>query len=232
MALKKQPPGEKPRAKPIHFAYTGTPKGTQWEAYIAGPCWWGQCHSKGKTKPCLEWLTDGALECPYCATIAPPEETGYLPLWRSMDGKPVCVIVHELSRESVDAHTLHTRVMIGRGVDPTDGVYVIRAMKPGAIFATSMREKMAEADITRSLLSIWKLPALTEWYYRQHGLESLGCHTPKANKPVVPIARPEVVSVPQTHADGPLADVYGDMLRRIKSKEGQGGDSHPPQATG
>lgn len=232
MSLKKAPPGEAKRAKPIHFAYTPTAGGTQWEAYIAGPCWWGQCHSKGKTKPCVEWLTDGALECPFCASVAPPEETGYLPLWRSQDGKPVCVIVHELMRESVDSHGLHSRVTIGRGVDPTDGVYVIKPLKPGAAFASSMREKIAPADITRSLLSLWKLPALTEWYFRSHGQESHGCHTPASKTPLAPVARATGIPTVSDAGDAPTDDALARLLRRARAAEGQGGDSIPPQPTG
>jgi len=232
MSLKKAPPGETKRAKPIHFAYTPTAGGTQWEAYIAGPCWWGQCHSKGKTKPCLEWLTDGALECPYCASIAPPEETGYLPLWRSVDGAPKCVIVHCLQRESVDAHALHTRVLVGRGVDPTDGVYVIRAIKPGAAFATSMREKMGEADITRSLLSMWKVPALTEWYLRTNGLESRGCMTPTAKTPVAPVAQPKAVPTLTEAADNHTDPALRRLFARVQEAQGQGGSEPLAESTG
>jgi hypothetical protein len=229
MGLKKAPPGERTAARPIYFGYVQTPKNSQWEAYVAGPAWWGMCHYAGKTKPCLHWVSDGALECPMCASVKPPEMVGYLPVWRAIDGRPVMVLVHEITREVVDSHGLHVRVLVGRGVDKTDGCYVIRAIKPGIAFSTTMAEKLRPADVTHSLLTMWRLPTLTAWYHAQHGIPDGGCTTPPARTPSVPVARPDVAPLPSMPADGPTDDALARLLRRARQAEGQGADYPPPE---
>ena len=101
----------------MHFAYVGTDDGDRWNAYLAGPAWWGWCHKSTRTKPCLDLLTNGALECPRCLAGKEPLMTGYVPVYRQADGAPRSVIVAEVSREVIDSIKLHTRVLIGREMD-------------------------------------------------------------------------------------------------------------------
>jgi len=79
-------------------------------------------------------------------------------------------VLHEHVREQVDALRLHDRVIVGRGAEQCDGVYVTRALHPLPRFETAVGWKRGPVDLTPSLLRVWSLPALSEWYTRTHGI--------------------------------------------------------------
>lgn len=171
MPLPQTPPGgqKEPNIRYIHFGYTRTPASTSWHAYTAGPVHWFTCHTSGRCKPCLHVMTSGELVCDLCASPVPPQIIGYLPLYREVDAKPVMVIVHESVTDQVTGLRLHTRVVIGREAEKTDGVWVQRALKEEPRYVTTLRERMRPVDLTPTLLKVWKIPALTDWYKRTHG---------------------------------------------------------------
>ncbi len=181
MSLPQKTPGEGGKNRRVHFRYVGTANGGKWNGYIAGPCHWFLCHSKGKTKPCLHALTDGELDCDLCSPMNEATWTGYLPLWRCIDSAPVMVIVHEHQLEAMNAVKLHAKVLVGRGDDPADGVYVLPALDPNPRFTTAMPWKMNAVDLTETLLAVWKLPCLVEWYRRTHGGKQNRAPLPPSN---------------------------------------------------
>jgi hypothetical protein len=164
--LRQSPSGGGGREQRVHFAYVKTAHGKTgyWHAHVAGPCHWFECHTKGKSQPCLHTITCGALTCPQCESTAPVETIGYQPFWRESDGRPTMVIVHDYTREQIDGLRLHTRVVVGRGDDPSDAVWVVPALNPEPRFTTTLAVKRRPADLTDTLLRVWKIPALTQWF--------------------------------------------------------------------
>jgi hypothetical protein len=175
MGIPTKPPGGGGKGRHTHWSYVSTECGKTWAAWLAGPIHWFDCHLKGRTKPCVHAMTDGELHCDMCSPLNPVEEAGYVPLYREIDAKPVCVIVHEYQRETVDRIRKHQMVLVGRGEQQSDPVWVREHPKQGQRYTSSLAERMADADMTVTLLAMWKLPALTDWYYRTHG---------KSDKPV------------------------------------------------
>lgn len=218
MALKQAGPGEGPSRGRAYFRYVGTVPGRKWCAYIAGPCQWYVCHTKGKSKPCLEWMTDGALPCKLCASTARPMVIGYQPLYRQVDSAPVMVIVYEDVRHVVDALRLHERVEIERQGQQGDAVSVTRLLTQEPRFQTTLPERRERADITDVLLALWSLPDLTHWYR---------CRRPASDNAVSLATDPGVTSTgepfgPMTKAaaekygsddDGPMSGALDDVIR-------------------
>lgn len=158
---------EKGQNRYVHFRYVSTPNGSRWHAYSAGKAHWYTCHTNGKSKPCLEVMTSGAVHCARCGETGPLEDIGYKPLYREVDGCPVMVILHDEQRERDDAVSLHQRVLIGREDNPADGVWISPALSAKPLFSTTLDVRRREADLTETLLRLWQLPALVDWYRAQ-----------------------------------------------------------------
>lgn len=220
MALPQVPPGGGGRKSHVHFGYVNTGFGKNWHAYMAGPVHWFACHAKGKTKACVSVMTGGELHCERCAAGQPTEETGYVPLYRELDSKPTMVIVHEYTREATDALKLHQRVIVGRGEDVADGVYVVPALKPEPRFQTTLKERMVAADLTETLLRVWGIPELVEWYRQTHG-HQVAPAAPPAKPPAPPPKRSDGLPFsPMTRAaaeraDGPMSEDVGEAINRV-----------------
>lgn len=168
MPIPTKPPGGGGQTPRVHFTYLATPRGDRWHAWIAGPCHWFDAHTKGKSKPCLTVMCGGALECPRCTPLDPVEEIGYQPLYREVDGRPCMVIIHEHSRERVDQLKLHARVCVGREEEASAAVWVAPALVATPKYQTTLAERMRPADLTETLLRVWSIPALTEWYRKNN----------------------------------------------------------------
>lgn len=160
-----------------HFRYVPTKVGTEWKAYTAGPCHWFDCHSRGRSKPCLHLMTSGELVCPWCGSDNavslpadnPVAQIGYQPLYRAADYRPVLVVVHDYHREQVDAIPFHRQVLIQRGNQQSDGVTITPTLSVEPRFHSTLRDRNTPVDLTRTLLRMWNIPELCEWYARTHG---------------------------------------------------------------
>jgi len=166
MSLRKAAPGEGGASTRVHFRYVGVGPNKTWPAHVAGPCQWFMCHTSERTKPCLDWITRGALSCPRCGKSDEPKELGYMPLYRSSDGCPVMVVLYADQREHADKLELHERVMVGREGEKGDAVYIRKALEKTPKYQSSLSVRMFAADLTCTLLVMWKLPELTDWYSR------------------------------------------------------------------
>lgn len=153
-----------------YFAYVPTPANTRTHCYIAGPVAWYECHTKGRTKPCLHSITGGELACKQCEAGAPIEYIGYAPLYRETDSRPICVIVHEVSFEQTEKLKLHQRVLVGRNTHRGDPVYILPALDQNPRFVTSLKHRLAPVDLTRTLLRMWAIPDLVTWYETVSGV--------------------------------------------------------------
>lgn len=189
MPLQQSTPGGGGRRPRVHWVYVSTDAGpkNQWHAWIAGPCHWFDCHDLGKTKPCCHAVSNGVLACEHCSDICCPVPTGFQPLYRQSDGRPCFVIVHDYSREQIDTLTHHQRVLIGREEGITASVWINPALNKEPRYQSKLTERLRPADITESLLRIWKVAALTEWYYfsQQACDKGLSPPPPPAVKPGV-----------------------------------------------
>jgi len=169
MALPQLPSGNGGKRAYTHWCYVTTQPNTNWHAWIAGPCHWFLAHVKGRTKPCLHEMSQGELKCPQCDAGMMCEPIGYQPLYREVDARPCMVILHDYTREAVDRLHLHARMTVGRGGESSDGVYVVPALKREPVYRSSLVERMKPADLTETLLKLWGIPDLTQWYRETHG---------------------------------------------------------------
>jgi hypothetical protein len=240
MPLPNAAPGEGPVRAYTHFRYVGTPTGGRWNAWVAGPCQWFIAHTKGKSKPCLEKMTKGVLSCPRCAQVAQPQMIGYLPLYRQVDAANVLVIVYELERPFVDVLETHQRVQIGREDEQSDSVWVRAALSPEPKWQTTQPERKVAADCTETLLRMWAIPELTQWYREccQPSDNAMSLPTGVAvrpdGKPFSPMMQAaakrhgaDVVGVPDTAATFDAAYAKMAAKKAALDKPGENGHTKP-----
>jgi len=165
--LRKGTPGEGWQGAADSFSYTPVPAGTKggFSAWLAGDVYWALAHEHTDrtpgTKPCLDWLTEGALRCPRCNSKKLPVWIGWVPLYREQDHKPVVVVIHENAQDLVRELHYPDYVIVGR-VDDKAGVFVRKSDNPLS-FKTANQNRKAPIDITRDLLQMWRMPQLEEW---------------------------------------------------------------------
>lgn len=212
------------RTKPVHFTYVGTERGQPYEAYLAGPVWWGHIHMLKPSKPCVYEITGGAIACRFCGVPPRPLAVmkGWVPLYRRADGWPICVPVDEVQRDHLDALKCFTKVTVGRERGKGIGVFVRACLQQEPEWSSSLPEYTTPADVTESLLSMWKLPEVTSFF----------CGAVASDKPVSPAAAsvPAAV-VPEPVRDrmsaAPAMDDAVDRLkRRAKQAETNGTGAH------
>lgn len=167
MSLRKGTPGEGWTGACDSFSYTSVAPGLKgwFTGWMAGPVYWTLAHEHTDrtpgTKPCLDWMTEGAVRCPRCNTKKLPVWIGYLPLYREQDLKPVFVILHQNALDQVEGLSYPDHLVVGR-VEDKSGVFV-RKSDTAARFSTSHANRKVEFDITRDLVPMWRLPQLEEW---------------------------------------------------------------------
>lgn len=215
MSLPQTPPGGGGRRAHVHWVYIPTPKGKNWTAWIAGPCHWYTCHTKGKSKPCLHCMTGGDLTCELCSPFEVPVVIGYQPLYRECDGRPCQVVVHEYSREAIDAFKLHQPVRIMRGEGSTDSVAIMPQLGSAPRYTSRLAERLRPADLTETLLRMWSMPELTEWYRQTHGHGDNAVSLPPPPPAPPPVAKQPLVEV---EVKGPLDRLREAEERRLKDE--------------
>ena len=165
--LKKGAPGEGWQGACDSFSYTSVQPGLKgwFSGWMAGPVYWTLAHEHTDrtpgTKPCLDWMTDGAVRCPRCNARKLPVWIGYLPLYREQDLKPVFVILHQNALDQLEGLSFPDHVVVGR-VEDKSGVFVHRS-ETRAQFKTAHAHRKVSVDITRDLVPMWRLPQLEEW---------------------------------------------------------------------
>lgn len=165
MSFRSKTPGEGGQVRAFHNTHLKTRNGEKWYAHIAGPILWLECHTKGYSKPCLHWITRGELVCKRCHPLDPKEDLGYIPIYRERDGKPGFCVVKDYARDIVDKIALHARIVIQRGEEKSDGLSV-NPSTDGRRYHSTRADFMQSVDLTPSLLRVFAMPELTQWYYR------------------------------------------------------------------
>lgn len=195
MRQKKATPGKGKGHTPDQFSYTPTPVSLKcWYAWCAGEPEWYEVHEHdGKsnigTKICLDWATDGVLQCPRCRPFVKPTTCAYVPLYREMDTHPCVVICHNSVAELLEGLKYKTPVMVGRvSADASVFVRVTDGMAP---FSSTHPDRQSPCDLLPSLLSMWGYPQYEQWLMNKHRQPP-----PPPPPDVVPPAVAQRLSVP------------------------------------
>lgn len=164
MRLPQASPGEGgERDNSEHWSNWEIAGGEKHFAYVAGPTQWFIAHASSRTKPCVHWMTKGAIACKLCAKEKERETVGYVPLWRGVDWRPKFVIVYGSEREHIDPLENLRRVIIGREKELGARIYVRTATCQEPAFNTTVERRRLPQDITDTLLTIWGIPELRAW---------------------------------------------------------------------
>lgn len=118
------------------------------------------------SKPCVYELTGREIECRYCGKARMPVMKGWVPLYRKWDGFPIMVCVDECLRDSIDTMKLHTKVHVGRGKGSSVSAWVQMTMDQEPKYVTTLPERQVEADVTMTLITVWDLPEVTQFFCR------------------------------------------------------------------
>jgi hypothetical protein len=169
------------RARSLHWCYVPISKGESCHCYIAGPSQWFAVHPSSRTKPCLHELTGGEIACELCAAGKIATVKGYVPLYRQSDGKPIVVLVDEVSRDTLDVLPFLTRVVVMREKTVGSAVSIGRAPVQTPIYESTLPERKKPGDLTNTLLAMWKIPELTLWYRTTHGVGDNPVSMPRAD---------------------------------------------------
>lgn len=169
MSFPNAPKRGKSGARPDHFAYYPLDKGKDVYGYLAGPVLWLEMHcSDLGSKPCLDKLTGGELSCPWCV-YGEPKQKGACPWWHSDDHTPHMVWLDDGRRDVYDDFKWARRLKFSR--DRVDGapVWAMVCLGQEPRFKSDHPHRQGPQDITRSLLRMFKTPALDLWYATTHG---------------------------------------------------------------
>jgi len=222
VSLKKGTPGNGGQVRADSFSYTSVAPGLKgwFTAWLAGPIYWCQVHEHTKktpgTKPCLEWMTDNELRCPRCRPQFVPTWVGYVPLYREQDHKPVIVIVHESVMDLLAGLSYPDGVIVGR-VDENSSVFV-RRCDTAAMFKTDNAARRRPVDVTRDLLTMWRIPELDRWVLEKRRGNSVTKQTEVEN--VSDTGRlNEVGTEPPAHDNRLLGDSFMGALDPETQKE-------------
>lgn len=212
------------RNKPVHFSYFPTERGQPYEAYLAGPVWWGMLHMLRPSKPCVYELTGGNIACRFCGEgkkrVAVMK--GWVPLYRKIDGQAICVPVDEVQRDDLDALKCFTKVTVGRCRGKGAGVFVTSCLNQEPAWTSTLPERSEPADITESLINMWALPEVLAFF----------CRDPHPTKATARFIAEQVIpeevlpAADRPSGQGAVDDALSRTLKRVKQAEKNGDGKH------
>lgn len=208
MPLKKGTPGKGGQGRVDSFSYTPVYAGLKgtWSGWLAGDPYWALAHEHTEltpgTKPCMDWMTDGAVRCKRCRPNARTTWIGWVPIYRESDGEACLVIVHESAMDLLHGLKYPQCVLVGRTED-ISSVFVKKSERPVA-FLTQQEQRKKARDITGDLVSMWQMPELEQWLFEQR------------SKPA-PVETREVEEKPGAMT-GKAAELYGTLAKEPDAK--------------
>lgn len=185
MPIRKNTPGGGGGSRTDSFSYVHTGVDQPWFGWLAGEVVWVKAHlSKGPTKICVRWATDGAVPCQRCGPKSTVEDIGYVPIYRESDGAPVLVICYDTAYDFLSLVKPHQYVRVSREGASTERVTVQAALskKP---YKTSLKRRQVAVDISDLLVRLWNVTEYTQWYAVQPG-NSPSVVGPVARVPAAP----------------------------------------------
>lgn len=236
MNLKKGTPGRGGGARADSFSYCPVAHGLKnsFSAWLAGePYWCDEAHEHTDrdpgTKPCLHWMTDGALSCPRCRQARPVKCIGWVPLYREQDARPVIVIVHESASDLLAGLHYPDFVIVGR-VDKKDSVFVRRSDNRVSL-TTNVESRKRPVNIACNLLMMWRMPELNEWLSRAGRWSGVpGDEHPAIRQRLsvpAPTTETESLAIDAERRAGSAAGVFGgtadEVIKRIHRRVSSNG---------
>lgn len=150
------------------FAYTNPERGLSkaFAGWLACEPYWCRAHEHNErergTKVCCNWLTDGRVPCARCRPSNPPTRVCYVHLYHEVDHSPILVIVHESAEQLLEGLDWRSHVLVGRLGEKASVFVKQNPARKAYPFTQPHRQR--PIDIAVSLLTIWKLPHLDQWY--------------------------------------------------------------------
>lgn len=161
MASGKRPDPRRRKTSHPHASYLSVKAGEKRGAYMAGEIFGCYGHRTHAQQPCVNDITGGELQCPYCAAGFQPEWRGYVPLW-DVDFALRYVLIGEEIFDSVDMIKARTKVSVSRAKNPISPLIV----REDALITRELPNKVPYNESIAMLkvcLTLWKNPALTHW---------------------------------------------------------------------
>lgn len=229
MTLPNAPRRGKDEQRRDHFGYARLPHGDEMYGYLAGPILWVEVHqSDFGSKPCLVKLTGGELSCPKCKYGAPVQK-GACPFWLLDSHTPHMVWLDDGRREVYDALAWARKLKFRREKLKGAPVWAHLCISQEPLFKSEHPFRKGPVDITRSLLTMWKMPELDMWYALTHGRSDTAVTPPPPPEPPPPPKKkkrgakePSVYDGAHVVAEEMRAsgDDYDTVIRRLKERMG------------
>jgi hypothetical protein len=221
MAKGKPPDPRKKKIQQTHATYLPVASGAKEPGYKAGELFGCYGHRTSANQPCVFDITDGALQCPFCAANMDPVWRGYVPVW-DRDWALRYVLVNEEYFVSVDAIPVGAQVLILRGKNKISPL-VIRQ----EVCLTRPLPDQAPFNKPVNMFAVcqllWKNAALNKWAAEQdaRGLVADVAKVVEAPKPVAekfaksPIERLKEAEEKHLREQAEQEEHAGEIMNRL-----------------
>lgn len=212
MASGKRPDPRRRKTSHPHASYLAVKPGEKRGAFLAGELYGCYGHRTHAQQPCVNDITTGELQCPYCASGLIPEWRGYVPLW-DVDFQLRYVLIGEEIFDSVDLIKHRAKVVVMRAKNPISPLIV----REETLLTRELPNKAPYSEpiaMLKVCLTLWKNDALTKWCESRWPLAMGG-----TGGEVVKVDRPPAVK-PYTAPtdDGAVAPAVDVVMQRLKNK--------------
>lgn len=189
MATGRKPsPGRKKNCVP-HATHLKVPNGGKEHGFKAGELYGVNGHRTHAHQPCVWDISEGELQCPYCAAGLDLVWRGYLPVW-DRDWTLRYVLVNEEYFMSVDAISIRGQLVITRAKNPISPI-VVREEKHQFKALPDQVPYNTDICMRDICMLLWKNEPLNRWFAKTDVaklMESLpkpiGMKMPPKTKPV------------------------------------------------
>lgn len=236
MPLPQAPKRGKDPRRPQHFGYLRGYRGEDLYGFLAGPMMWFDLHTSDLgSKPCLEVMTKGELSCSLCKHGAPVCK-GACGFYHANDGKPYLLWLDESKRDEYETWRWLSKIKFGREGVKGAPVWAALCLSQEPRYSSTLPERKRPADLTGSLLRMWKLPELDLWYRVTHGVSDNGLSlAPEGNPVPAPKGKgkpPDMYTAAHRLVDEEIAGANGIDAATEAIKARAGGRAAPPSANG
>lgn len=162
MATGRKPASGRKKNTQPHATHLKVPNGGKEAGYKAGEMFGVNGHRTHAHQPCVFDLTEGELQCPYCAAGLDLVWRGYVPVW-DRDWTLRYVLVNEEYFCSADAIPIRAQVIASRGKNPISPI-VLREEKHGFKALPDAPPYNTDICMRDICLLLWKNEPLNRWY--------------------------------------------------------------------
>lgn len=139
--------------------------------YVAGEVYGVNGHFMGAHKPCLHDLTNGEVQCVYCAVNKPIEWRGYVPVW-DQDYTLRHALITEDYLEAVNMIPWRARIVATRAAAQYSPLVIRAADLPALRGLPDKAPWDVPIDIEPICRRLWQEPALDAWYAATHAKQA------------------------------------------------------------